>query len=57
LKVFLEIADTTFSENKTMNGLNEIQAVELIMLVLTTGMFTGAFLGVLVRAMKIIFYE
>lgn len=33
-------------------GLNEIQIAELILLVLSTGIITGTFIGLIMRAMK-----
>jgi len=36
-------------------GMNEMQVVELLLLVLTTGLIIGTFVGLLVRAMHRLF--
>jgi len=40
-----------------MNGLNEFQAAELILLTLSTGIILGTFIGAIVRALQTVFYK
>lgn len=40
-----------------MNGLNEFQIIELILLVFSTGLILGTFIGSLVRALQTVFYK
>jgi len=40
-----------------MYGLNEIQIAEVILLVLSSGLIIGTFVGSLIRGLQFIFYK